>query len=73
MLYDLYFDPDQKNNLIDMQGMESISRELRESLTQWMKETDDPLCDGSVAPPRGANLTHPDAFLAPKPPILAEK
>ncbi len=66
MLYDLYFDPDQQNNLIGTPGMDQAAQELRQSLARWMKETDDPLCDGAAPQIEGIKVTNPDAFLADK-------
>ena len=73
MLYDLYFDPDQLHNLIDMPSMETVLRELRESLVQRMKETADPLCDATVPQVKGIKVTDPDAFLADKQQALIGK
>ena len=62
MLFDLYFDPDQQNNLIGTEGNEGVERELREAPARWMEETEDPLCEGLVPLPPGAKTTNPDAI-----------
>ena len=62
MLYDLYFDPDQRNNLIDRPDMKEVVQDLRDQLEEWMRETDDPLLLGPVALPKGVKTTDPDAF-----------
>jgi arylsulfatase A-like enzyme len=49
-LYDLVLDPQEGRNL----AYESAQAELRERLELWMRETDDPLLEGPVAPPPGA-------------------
>ena len=62
MLYDLYFDPDQQNNLIGGPGTDEIVSKFRRALTEWMEETDDPLCEGPVPLPKFVKTTNPDAF-----------
>ena len=39
-----------------------VRAELAERLDAWMRETDDPLLHGDVAPPPGAEVTDPDAI-----------
>jgi len=60
MLYDLYFDPDQMNNLIDRPELQAVAQDLRTSLERWMRDTDDPLCKGAVPVPEGGCTTDPD-------------
>ncbi len=43
LLYDLLYDPDEKDNLAGQQEYESIERDLRERLLAWRRETEDPL------------------------------
>lgn len=70
MLYDLYFDPDQRNNLAGRPELKRIEEELRRALQQWMQETRDPVCDGSVPLPTGAKTTDPDAFSPDQEPLI---
>jgi len=60
MLYDLSFDPDEINNLIDNENYRSIREELSMRLDRWMEETGDPLLDGPVSAPVGSYLNDPD-------------
>lgn len=55
-LYDLLFDPDEGNNLADDPSRSGVLSEMRERLEAWMRETEDPLLDGPVAPPEGAMI-----------------
>lgn len=50
-LYDILFDPLERDNRIDDPALKSVADDLRERLQQWMKETDDPLLNGPVPPP----------------------
>ena len=53
-LYDLVLDPQEGRNLADDPARAEVVAELRERLEAWMRETEDPLLDGPVAPPEGA-------------------
>jgi N-sulfoglucosamine sulfohydrolase len=57
-LYDLHFDPVEAHNLVDARP--DVAEELRERLDAWMRETEDPLLDGPVPAPPGAELNDPD-------------
>jgi arylsulfatase A-like enzyme len=70
MLYDLYFDPDQQNNLVDIPVFDQVRGELHASLEQWMQETQDPLCNGVVPLPKGVKATSTDAFSPEEEPFL---
>jgi arylsulfatase A-like enzyme len=70
MLYDVYFDPDQMNNLIDNAAKQEIVCDLRASLERWMDETDDPLRHGPVSLPPGVMSTDPDAYSPEAQPLL---
>ena len=61
-LYDLVFDPNERNNLIDDPTMTSVVHEMRERLGAWMQSTQDPLLHGSVPAPSGAKLDDPGAI-----------
>jgi arylsulfatase A-like enzyme len=58
-LYDLTLDPAEGRNLVGDPDHEQIRSELSERLTDWMRETDDPLLDGDVEPPPGAEYNLP--------------
>ncbi len=63
MLYDLIFDPDEANNLIDHPAMAEIQTALSHRLDQWMKETNDPiLATGETAAPSGSQVNDPDGL-----------
>jgi arylsulfatase A-like enzyme len=58
MLFDLYLDPVERENLIDDPAYQAIASELSESLQRWMQRTDDPLLAGGQVPlPEGAWVT----------------
>src|SRR3954468_4444398 len=58
-LYDLVFDPGEACNVAGDPAYAGVLDELRERLTRWMRESGDPLLDGSVEPVPGARLNHP--------------
>jgi hypothetical protein len=62
VLYDLVFDPNERNNLIDDPTMAAVANEMRGRLQAWMQSTQDPLLHGSVAAPPGAKLDDPGAI-----------
>ncbi len=55
-LYDLVLDPAEGDNLAADPDFREQLDELRSRLQSWMRETDDPLLDGPVAPPPGARV-----------------
>ena len=59
-LHDLRFDPVEAHNLIDAPHCAEIAQELRERLDAWMRATEDPLLDGPVPAPEGAEINSPD-------------
>jgi N-sulfoglucosamine sulfohydrolase len=59
-LHDLRFDPVEAHNLIDAPHCAEIAEELRRRLDEWMRATDDPLLDGPVPAPEGAELNTAD-------------
>jgi N-sulfoglucosamine sulfohydrolase len=58
-LYDMVLDPAEGHNLAGDPAREQVLSELRDRLTEWMRETDDPLLQGDVAPPPGAEVNLP--------------
>jgi N-sulfoglucosamine sulfohydrolase len=66
-LYDLVFDPGEHQNLVSDAAYGSVLNEMRSSLDGWMSRTKDPLLDGPVPAPHGAQVNNPDG-LSPKEP-----
>lgn len=50
-LYDLYLDPVERENVYDDESYREIRNELDYKLTEWMKNTNDPLLAGPVRSP----------------------
>src|SRR3954451_4318384 len=67
-LYDLVLDPNEAHDLSSDPARRSVLAELRGRLERWMRETDDPLLDGPVAPPPGA-VTNDRAQGSPNDPL----
>jgi hypothetical protein len=59
-LYDLLFDPNEARNLAADPATQPVKDELRAMLERWMEDTGDPLLDGPVPPPPGAEYNDPD-------------
>jgi N-sulfoglucosamine sulfohydrolase len=55
-LYDLVLDPAEMSNLVAEPTCAEALAEMRGRLDRWMRDTDDPLLDGPVAPPVGAEV-----------------
>lgn len=55
-IYDVIFDPMQRNNLIGDPDLAPVRTELQARLQQWMRETGDPLLRGIVPLPPGASM-----------------
>lgn len=53
-LYDLVLDPAEGGNVAADPARGETLAEMRGRLDAWMRETEDPLLDGPVAPPQGA-------------------
>lgn len=61
MLFDLIFDPNETNNLVDHPETKDIVADMRARLDRWMRETEDPLLKGDIVPaPEGATISDPD-------------
>lgn len=56
MLYDLYLDPVEGNNLIESSEYKEIYQALSNRLHQWMEQTNDPLLLGKVQMPKDAKV-----------------
>jgi N-sulfoglucosamine sulfohydrolase len=68
-LYDLVFDPNEAQNLAGVTAHAGTLEELRGRLEAWMVETKDPILQGDVPAPEGAELNDPDG-LSPNDPTL---
>ncbi|HYZ06230.1 MAG TPA: hypothetical protein VE691_14245 [Rubrobacter sp.] len=68
-LYDLVLDPNEAHNLAGGPAHAGTLEELRGRLKAWMVETKDPLLDGDVPAPEGAELNDPDG-LSPNDPTI---
>jgi N-sulfoglucosamine sulfohydrolase len=66
-LYDLVMDPGEMRNLADDDHCAELREQLEQRLTDWMRETDDPLLDGPVLPPSGAFVNDPAGISAREP------
>lgn len=54
LLFDLYFDPTERNNLVGKPEYQQVYEDLTKRLHEWMVETNDPLLKGKVEKPAGA-------------------
>jgi N-sulfoglucosamine sulfohydrolase len=59
-LYDLIFDPMEQRNLADDAQSEPVLRDMRKRLQDFMVRTADPLLNGPVPAPPGAQINDPD-------------
>lgn len=63
-LYDLWFDPQESNNLANRTEMPreaaNALEEMRWRLDNWMQETNDPLLRGPVPAPSGSQINDPN-------------
>ncbi len=59
-LYDLIFDPNEQNNLVADAASATVLTEMRGRLDRWMRRTGDPLLNGPVPAPHGAQINNPD-------------
>lgn len=66
--YDIVFDPNEAHNLAGDPAHADVLDEMRVRLREWMHETRDPLLDGPVPAPSGAELNLPDQ-LSPNDPV----
>jgi len=61
-LYDLYYDPSEKENLIDLPSHRDIAIEFRGRLEAWMKQTGDPLFTDPRPKVPGAKVNRQDGL-----------
>jgi len=71
-LHDLFFNPGEGRNLIDVPDYAPVASDLRGRLERWMLETGDPLLDGPVPAPRGALINVQDQLSAGEPAFTAD-
>ena len=64
MLFDLYHDPVERINLVGDEKYNEVYNKLSGRLSQWMKETQDPLLKGQAPLPKGARI-NPKESLSP--------
>lgn len=61
-LFDLIFDPNETNNLVNNSKYSEVLGEMRSRLELWMKETNDPLAESNeVLAPEGAQVDFLDS------------
>ncbi len=61
-LYDLMFDPNEANNLAASPDHADVLAEMRSRLEVWMKRTNDPILQGSLAEMPGIRYTPQDGY-----------
>jgi arylsulfatase A-like enzyme len=66
-LHDLFFNPGEGRNVIDDPDYAEVANDMRRRLQDWMVQTSDPLLDGAVAAPPGAQINAQDQRSAADP------
>jgi arylsulfatase A-like enzyme len=69
-LYDLTFDPNERNNLVADPSCREALAQMQKRLDTWMRATNDPLLQGSVKAPSGARLNPPDQLSPNDPGVI---
>ena len=72
-LHDLFFNPGEGRNDIDDDDYADVLGDLRERLGRWMAQTEDPLLDGPIAPPIGAQINLQSQRSAEEPTQLVDE
>ena len=62
MLFDLYLDPVERINLVKNMRYIDIYKDLSFRLKKWMEDTDDPLLQGKIEPPKGSIVCKPTEY-----------
>ncbi|NRA36542.1 MAG: sulfatase [Planctomycetes bacterium] len=71
-LYDLIFDPIERQNLVNDPAYQDIKNDLLMRLDEEMKNTNDPLREGPVPMPSGAEYNPVDGMHASEKPVVAQ-
>ncbi len=71
-LFDLLFDPNEAQNLAGEPARADVLDQMRGRLQRWMESTDDPLLDGPVPAPKGAEVNDPAGASPSDPTITIE-
>lgn len=71
-LYDLVFDPMERNSLVNDPAYGEVMSQMRQRLHKWMTSTNDPLLAGSVQAPAGTLVNDPDGLSPRETPRLAD-
>jgi arylsulfatase A-like enzyme len=70
-LYDLVFDPQERENIVARRSAMPIGESMRSRLDSWMRATNDPLLAGPVPLPPGAKANDPEGTSPNEKPIGA--
>ena len=71
-LFDLIFDPNEAANVVGDPGYTDILHEMRDRLTQWMRESNDPLLSGGLDPWPGMVVNRVEDASAQGPTVPAQ-
>jgi N-sulfoglucosamine sulfohydrolase len=70
-LHDLFFNPGEGRNLVGNEHYADVLADLRGRLERWMVDTQDPLLEGPVSPPVGAQINLQSQRSADEPTVTA--
>jgi N-sulfoglucosamine sulfohydrolase len=71
-LHDLFFNPGEGRNVINDPEYARVAADLRNRLERWMEATWDPLLEGPVPAPPGAQINAQDQLSAAEPTVTAD-
>jgi N-sulfoglucosamine sulfohydrolase len=71
-LHDLFFNPGEGRNVINDPEYAHVAADLRTRVERWMEETSDPLLEGPVSAPPGAQINAQDQLSAAEPTFIAD-
>ena len=63
-LFDLYYDPAERNNLVNDSAYEDILNEMRELLYKKQEETEDPILRGALEIKKGYKVNKSECEMA---------